>query len=382
MHIVWVNEKADFVGGAERYVASTASHLRERGHQCTLLYRAGTWVAPKFARNFDGMFPMVDVGRQLRELGPDVIYVHQLRGVDALRPFAESSYPVVRFIHDHRLMCLREHKITTIGKRTCSRVVGAGCYACLGFVTRGEKSPIRFRGLSALRNELSMNHGLRRILVGSEYMRQHVLQHGFLPARVRMIPLYVDPMPVPAVAREPNQLLFVGSLLRGKGLDVLLRALTALPDVVRLDVLGEGSQGGVFKRTVSSLGLSARVRFLGRREPSEVRERMARCSCVVIPSREPESFSFVGPEALLAEAPVVASRVGGTGEWLHDNVTAFAVEPGCYRALARAIRKVLANEENAASSARAGRDLVVSRFSRRAHLDGLIQQLSFAGAAA
>ncbi|MCA9583513.1 MAG: hypothetical protein KC416_17055, partial [Myxococcales bacterium] len=103
MHIAWVNERADFVGGAERYVARVAELLRARGHRNTLLYSVSGWTEPRFTQHFDGAFPLVDGERQLRELAPDVLFVHQLRGRTEVANLLRARVPSVRFFHDHAL---------------------------------------------------------------------------------------------------------------------------------------------------------------------------------------------------------------------------------------------------------------------------------------
>ena len=89
------------------------------------------------------------------------------------------------------------------------------------------------------------------------------------------------------------------------------------------------------------LGLSERVTFFGGLQPEEIAEYRRRSAIVVVPSLWPEPFGMVGPEAMLMRRPVVAYRVGGIPEWLHDGVTGRLVSPGDVNGLAQALETLL-----------------------------------------
>jgi starch synthase len=76
-----------------------------------------------------------------------------------------------------------------------------------------------------------------------------------------------------------------------------------------------------------------------------------------------EPFGLINLEAMACGTPVVASRVGGIPEVVVDGETGFLVPPGDPRALAAAVREVLADPERAARLGHAGRRRVVDKFS-------------------
>jgi glycosyltransferase involved in cell wall biosynthesis len=67
-------------------------------------------------------------------------------------------------------------------------------------------------------------------------------------------------------------------------------------------------------------------------------------------------------EALLMERPVVATRVGGMPESVRDGETGLLVPPSDPVALAAAIIQLLENRETATAFGRAGRRLMLERF--------------------
>jgi glycosyltransferase involved in cell wall biosynthesis len=346
MKIAWINELAQPSGGAERYVRDTARELADRGVRSVLFYdvKATPDPSPSMLAPFEGGFPIVELGRQLRELAPDVVYVHQLHERGALGALAASPFPVVRFFHDHRLFCLREHKYTALSQTPCSRTVGAGCYPCLGFLRRSETWPgVQLASLRALRAEQAQARHHEAFIVGSRYMADHVADHGFERSRIHVIPLYARVPPRSDVPgqRQEDLLLFVGQLSTGKGLDVLLQALTRTSRPCRLLVVGRGRQEVKLRALVQALGLAGRVSFAGWLDPEALSAYYEQATCMVFPTRAPETSGLVGIEAMAHGTPVIASALGGIEEWLTHGRTGLCVPPNEPAALAAAIDRLL-----------------------------------------
>ncbi|HLL85655.1 MAG TPA: glycosyltransferase, partial [Longimicrobium sp.] len=301
LKIAWINESALPSGGAERYVRETARELSALGARSVLLYDVAVSPdpSPEMLAPFQGAFPIVDLRGQLRELAPDVVYVHRLSSEAALDALADSPFPVARFFHDHKLFCLREHKYTALTRTTCRRTVGVNCYSCLGFVHRSEGWPgVGLSTVRSLRAEQARARGSAAFVVGSRYMAEHVAAHGFEPSRIHVLPLYARAPSPPATEerREEDLLLFVGQLTTGKGLDVLLGALARTSRPCRLAVVGEGPQEGKLRALARAPGLAGRVEFLGRRGNEALASLYRRAAGLVFPSRAPETFGLVGIE--------------------------------------------------------------------------------------
>ncbi len=374
-HILWVNEQAQWQGGCEQYIRNTVTLLKARGVRASLLYD-GTWrvPSPEYLRVFDAAFPIVDVARQVHDIAPGLVYIHRVDGPAIIRKFASTGIPTARFLHDHKLFCLREHKYKALSHNTCVKPIGLRCYVCPGFVRRSS-GPLRvgFASLHALRAEQRVNRDLDAFVVGSEYMRGHMAEHGFDRGRVHVLPLYAfPPDAATGVVREPDLLLFVGQLVRGKGVDVLLNALSETRTKARLVILGAGRQEAEYRAQCASLGLDHRVTFAGTASRETLSTYYRRAACVVFPSRAPETFGLIGPEAMSHGTPVIASAVGGIGEWLEDGVTGLAVPSNQGKPLAEAIDRVLGDKEWARRLGENGLRRYEERFTPERHADGMI----------
>ncbi len=122
-----------------------------------------------------------------------------------------------------------------------------------------------------------------------------------------------DPHIERANRQPPVRLLFVGRLVRTKGVREAIRAMaftTELP--CRLDIVGDGPERGLAERMVVDLGLSDRVSFYGWRSRAEVMQFYSIADIFVFPSyREPGGN--VAPEAMSFSLPLIIVDRGGPG---------------------------------------------------------------------
>ena len=117
--------------------------------------------------------------------------------------------------------------------------------------------------------------------------------------------------PVPG---EPLRLLFVGRLIRTKGVLDGIRALARCADRVnaRLDVIGTGDLLEECKAEADKLGIADRVTFHGHLSRDEVFEWYCRSHVFLFPSFREPSGNVVF-EAMSQGLPVITSTVGGPG---------------------------------------------------------------------
>jgi glycosyltransferase involved in cell wall biosynthesis len=377
MHVLWVNEFANFRGGCERHIYDTVRLLHEHGIKSTLLYDVRQETNPKFLRAFDAAFPMVDVPLQIAEIKPDLIYAHRISGIDGANDLLESHVPTLRFYHDHSLFCPREHKYSLLKRETCTKKVGLGCLTCCGgLVKPASGSGLRIVTPGKLIREQKVNQKFLKYVVGSTYMAGHLKLHGFDEKRIAVLPLYTaeptgsnDPPP----ERERDLLMFVGQLTTGKGVDTLLSAMALVKAPVRLQIYGTGKFEEAYRMQAKRLGLDSRVDFCGSTTPANLTIAYRKAGCVVVPSRSPETFGLVGPEAMSCGAPVIASQVGGTGEWLDEGVTGLGCPSNNPAALAAAIDKMYSDQQMAHRMSVAARARYKERFTPECHIRSLIE---------
>lgn len=147
---------------------------------------------------------------------------------------------------------------------------------------------------------------------------------------------------------RPLELLYVGRLIREKGLLDLFDALAQVPDA-RLTLAGsqlptdrDGVEAELRARAESVL--AGRVRFLGMIEKAELRRVVAESDFLALASyREGVPRSLI--EGFATGTPAIATDVRGCRELVEDGVTGFLVPAHDPLSLAQAIRRAGALED-------------------------------------
>ncbi len=349
MKVLWINEKASLKGGAEQYIFNTVEQMKSFNVDSSLLYDPNEDTQNEFLSIFDEAYPLLTPYEQILYINPDVIYIHQLDSYKMYEEIVRTNIPTVRFFHDHKLFCLREHKYTTIKKHTCTKKLGLGCYGCLGFINKDE-SPVGFsiNTLGKMEKLQNVNRKLNHFIVASEYMKEHLSLHEFDEQRITINPLYAANKFEYSSSTNFTQnktLLFVGQLINGKGLDALLKAMNKIPEEYNLIVVGSGKQEEYFKHYAKELKIQNRVKFVGQASHEELEEYYKKAYCLVVPSRAPETFNLVGIEAQKVGLPVIATDVGGISQWLKDDVNGLLVKPNDIKDLEEKINDLISDKK-------------------------------------
>ena len=375
MKVLFLNHYAGVFGGVESYVRRAAAGLSERGVECVLgrIEDRGDNV-DRYLEPFASAFKRSDeagLAAEAERLAPDVIFLHKLMSIRDFLPLL-GKVRIIRYIHDHDLTCPRRHKYYAWNGRACGRAAGCLCWLDAGFIERRGRG-IGFKSPAAFFGELEANRRLDLLLAGSRAMRDELVMNGFDPARVAILPPSTPPAaasaaamsaaPAPtATAAAPRSvaarsILYVGQLIRGKGVDLLLEAAALLikekPEL-RFVIAGSGNAGQSLRRKADELGIGGAVRFAGQVGDAELDAFYADAALLAVPSRWPEPFGMVGLEAMRRGLPVVGFAVGGIPDWLEDGVTGILAEPGDPRSLADAMARLVDDPALASALGEAG----------------------------
>jgi glycosyltransferase involved in cell wall biosynthesis len=157
------------------------------------------------------------------------------------------------------------------------------------------------------------------------------------------------PQPIDRSNRTgPVRLLFVGRLVRTKGVRDAIRAMAHLGDLpVRLDVVGDGFDRAKCESLVSELGLSDKVTLHGRKSRNNVEGFYRAADIFVFPSyREPGGNVVF--EAMGWGLPLIVSDLGGPGAAVDESsgIRIHPVDPKHYaQEIANAIRRLVTDRD-------------------------------------
>jgi glycosyltransferase involved in cell wall biosynthesis len=159
-----------------------------------------------------------------------------------------------------------------------------------------------------------------------------------------------------------------------KGHRTLFEAIPRVPDATFV-LAGEGPEREPLEALAAQLGISERVRFLGRRE--DVPQLLAACDVFALPSFY-EGSSLAVLEAMAGGIPIVSSAIGGTEELIEDGRSGLLAAPGDAEALAAALRRVLGDpglRESLAAHARERVEAGLTREATASRVTGVYREL-------
>ena len=157
----------------------------------------------------------------------------------------------------------------------------------------------------------------------------------------------------------------IARLSEEKGLSHLITALHILSRqhaAVKAVVIGEGPQRQFLETMANDAGLAGKILFAGYRDYAY--NYLPYFRVFVLPSLT-EGLPITILEAMQAEVPIIASRVGGIPSVLENGKTGILVEPGNPNALANAIDQVLSDQRGSIQMGKHARDAALTKYSSR-----------------
>ncbi|MFN7954751.1 MAG: glycosyltransferase family 4 protein [bacterium] len=364
MRIALVHDAGSERGGIETYLDLVAAGLGQRGHT---VWRAD----PRTALAARGGIA-ADAASAPGEI--DVVHVHRLEDPEAITEIARRV-PAVWSIHDHRPFCPGANRLRSDGS-ACVRAAGAPCALegilgrCSGLARWPRATVRRVSDWSRYRAALASR---APCVVASAFMRDVAASQGHAARDLVVLPYpVVPPAEIGRTAADARGVLFAGRLVEpDKGLALLVDVLARLPPTIRAVVAGGGSARRWLEARLAEAALGARVELVGWLDRDALAHRLSDAAVVVMTSAWPEPSGLVGLEALAHGRPVVATDVGGIGEWLAEGVVGHRVPPGDPVAMADRIRVLLGDPARREAMGRAGRAWMLAHRSLAGHVRAL-----------
>ena len=192
---------------------------------------------------------------------------------------------------------------------------------------------------------------------------------GLDPAKARVIRPAVDPAIFTPPPRRPTRdgpirVIGVGTLDWRKDYEHALLALRRALDLgadLRLDLIGDGPDRQHLLYAVDDLGLTDRVRLVGRLSPEDVARALSDADLFLHTSCS-EGISNSVLEAMATGLPVVTTEAGGMREAVRDGVDGIVVGVRDAPATATALHRLATDPELRARMGASARDRIVADF--------------------
>lgn len=376
MRILHVHDTPRFEGGVEQILFDTARGLAKQGWSQALLHSDDQNTDARFL----SAFGVTGAHRELiMQYRPHAILMHKVADHERVSMCSKLA-PTVHMVHDHDLVCPRRHKYFPISKKVCTKPAGSACYQHLCCIQRSVNNkylPVTLSGTAGVKKMLGASKSVRGYIVGSRFMQSQLVMNGIGEDKINIV------NPVPAALTSPRyvpmqealEILFVGQIIRGKGVDLMLKALAKVEGQWNATIVGTGNHLAECRHLASKLKISDRVVFTGRVDHEKLESFYSAARVVVVPSRWPEPFGMVGIEAMSRGRPVVAFNNGGIGDWLTNGKTGYLVKPDDISGLATAIQRLLDDPELVKQLGLAAVDHVKNKFSHQTYLEQIKYQM-------
>lgn len=322
---------------------------------------------------------------------PDLIHFNHLIALSARLPLiaAQRQIPTVSTLHDFWTICHRVNLIDWRGRICPGPLHGVNCAACVvggtlrqkvsltigktarllkrflppklrkvmrsRFLEDEDQPPALASSPEIFAERLAIftqaNISAKRILVPSEYVRKQFTSNGIPFERVDVLPLGIEQMANVQTPQARSDLLTfaaIGPLQPIKGMDIAVKAFRKVPgNNIRLKIYGRTD---LFprnhpRRVIELAQADPRVSIMGPFNPADRTSVYNSFDILIVPSRAPETFSFVTREALQLGKPVIAADIGALPEIIQNGVNGFLFPPGEIQPLAKILTAISAEPD-------------------------------------
>jgi len=342
-------------GGAEIYVGTIAEKFSEKGHEVfvitpspanqsytekinnVMVYRISplniynayeSINKPLLLRILYHSFDLFNLHAYLlirsilQDKNPDIVHINNYKGLSplAFKAARDLKIPVVFTAHDYSTMCIRTNLLNGKGEICENPRVPCKLYNRIQKHILDDKPDI--------------------VTAPSGFIMKQLEKAGlFSDARKIVLPNPVETETQPVEkSYDTLDILFVGSLSRHKGPDILIRAFRELEnDNLKLHILGKGPDEDELRKLAEG---DDRIMFHGFLSGDELMDMYQRANMTVLPSICYDNSPMVIYESLMNSTPVIASRIGGIPELVRDGYNGFLFEPGSVVELSRILKKI------------------------------------------
>jgi glycosyltransferase involved in cell wall biosynthesis len=392
-------------GGSERYLFDLARVFAAHGHENVFFSTKGPRSLPY---EHDDLFPREEnlnerhgligsmriaarfayslraqqsLEKLLDRVPVDAAFLHNIYHhltPSILRPLKKRRIPTIMHVADYKLIC-PNYRLYTQGRicESCRklRFHNAIRYRCLQ--NSISKSTLAAGEAYFQRIFHLYDKGVNFFIAPSRFLKDKLIEFGFPSEKVVYMPQALDVSMFRPTWKEGEYILFVGLLLREKGIGTLVKAMKHFPDE-RLVVAGDGPFRQVLENEMRTSGLT-NVSLLGFQPMERVVELMANCKFLVIPSEWYETFGLVIYEAFACARPVIGAQIGAIPELIEDGVRGRLFKPADVSSLTNAMEKLLLDTAQRKEMGMNGRKFV-KEFSPERNYDGIMELFRRCGA--
>jgi glycosyltransferase involved in cell wall biosynthesis len=285
-----------------------------------------------------------------------VVHAYHQLGMTFMPLLRKHGIPTILDLHDYKVGCPRYLLFDDHADAPCTVCLdhkGAWAWApTLRRCWNGSGASGALLTAEALSARVTRAYtAADRVVVRNELQRKAAIHVGVPADRVQVIPNWVADSHDRKSHTAGDHILFVGRLVREKGVHTLIQASRKAGTPIH--VLGDGPMRADLEALAAKVG--ADIEFLGWKDHDAVLAELRTARALVVPSIWPEVFPLVICEAFSAGVPVIGSDIGGSSDLLAQD-RGFVFPPGDVDRLGALLQQVAEDPASAAERAANARE--------------------------
>lgn len=368
MRILIVNKFHYLKGGSEKYYFELADLLRKNGHVVAFFSmqdeKNGKTDAKEYfvekinlkssqkTKAFDIIYSKENKKKMveaLEDFKPDIVHLNNFQrqlSASIIEAIKEKGIPMVFTAHDLQAICPNKTMLDKENK-VCEKCIKGHNLDCI------KKKCIEGSTLKSLLGVIEMkyykkNHiytkQIDKIITPSEFYKKQLIRNGIDEKKVIAVHNFIDINQYDLPTKDDGYALYLGRLSEEKGIINLINAFYQL-EKGQLCIAGEGPEKEKIEQFIKEKQLQDRIKLLGFLKQDEMKEYIAKCKFVVLPSIWYDNCPYSILETLVIGKPVIGSDMGGIPELVKDKENGFIFKHDDINDLAQKM-KILFEDDN------------------------------------
>lgn len=381
MRILIIHNKYKQFGGEDVAVELESSILVKNKHDVEILYfdnfpidGYGSRIGSAFRAIYNSSSAR-KVSKMIRQFKPDIIHIHNLFFIaspSVIYAAHKHKIPVILTLHNYRLICanallLRNGQICELCTQKKFPFSGIR-YKCYRDSAIESALVTSITGIHKLFK--TWQNKIHTYITLNEFSKSKLLYSSLHipPARMITKPNFV-PDPGEGNIQRENFFLFAGRLVKEKGVHVLARAFSIMPEN-KIIIIGDGPEKDLLQEQFRSY---PNISFEGQMEKEMVTEQMKRCKAFICPSIWYEGAPLTIIEAFATGTPVIASRLGSMAESITDGFNGLHFTAGDADDLCAKIRLLVTETANNSMLYRNARQTYLEKYHADIHYNAILR---------
>lgn len=284
-----------------------------------------------------------------KQLKPEIIHFVGI-SVIAANELKDLKIPLVATVESYPALCPKGDRIYH-GKKECKTVCSfrkfISCQANSDEIGKTKNNfylkynPLFLSYIYSFYSRLNSSLKYSHLIAISSYIQKVLQQHGLTSTVIpNILPINHFKLNPKEGKNKKPKILYMGSLIKSKGPQVLLQAIRGIN--CRCELYGNGVLEKELKEIIKKNKLDAEI--FGHIDYQKVPQVYAESDIVVFPSLWPEPFGRIAIEAMAAGKPVIGSDIGGIKETI-DKHSGLLFPPGDVKKLRECIQELIANQK-------------------------------------